>query len=725
MDARHTPRLMLLFVALSLLASPVGAAVLHQLDLPPEPTGSWTGRSGSVVGARSAETIDRAYQHLAEVMDEYHQVFDVYTDMGAAGNHFVALGQAGAPDNGLGSVEIYPCATDMPHRGVTAIKNVFRNTTGVNWGGWYFLNGILSGDDRQPRANWGTVPNAGVDLRGATRLTFWARGERGGEKIEFFMGGVGSTPWVSSQPVLTTLTTQWTPYSIDVSQADLSYVLAGFGWVANAPNNPQGAVFWLDDIRYDKPRLDEPRFLRSYLTLSSSQPFDTQQRNVAYSYDNALAMLAFMARGTPDDWRRARLLADAFVYAPAHDRFYSDGRLRNAYQAGDLALPPGWTPNDRPNTVRMPGYWDCQADPPNWYEDRVQVSAHTGNVAWATLALLTYYQHQGGSQYLNAAQALGAWIEGRRQDTGYGGYRGGFEGWEKATDTYPTDPVEVSWASTEHNLDIYVAFTRLYQVTGDPSWQQRAAHARAFVEAMWHADGGYYQTGTRGDGSINPTPVPLDGQTWALQAFGPNERTRRAVAYAESHHHATYGPYQGFDFDTDRDMPWSEGTGQMVVSYWGLGEADAATFYLDQLRALQATAANNNGRGIVAAPADGLTTGLTWQYFNRLHVGATAWFIFAESRYNPYWDILYPDPMPSPTATSVTTGSPTPTATPTATPTFTPTATPSHTATVTATPTTTATATSAPTPGPTLAAGVLYLPHIRRGEAAANARPPD
>jgi hypothetical protein len=38
----------------------------------------------------------------------------------------------------------------------------------------------------------------------------------------------------------------------------------------------------------------------------------------------------------------------------------------------------------------------------------------------------------------------------------------------------------------------------------------------------------------------------------------------------------------------------------------------------------------------VAAPADGLTTGFSWLYFNRLHVGATAWFVAAERAYNPY-----------------------------------------------------------------------------------------
>jgi hypothetical protein len=84
-------------------------------------------------------------------------------------------------------------------------------------------------------------------------------------------------------------------------------------------------------------------------------------------------------------------------------------------------------------------------------------------------------------------------------------------------------------------------------------------------------------------------------------------------------------------------MPWFEGTGQMVVAYRVLEDVDQAEYYRGELREVQDTATNGDGKGIVAAPADGLTTGFAWLYPNRLHVGATAWFVFAELGYNPYW----------------------------------------------------------------------------------------
>jgi len=50
---------------------------------------------------------------------------------------------------------------------------------------------------------------------------------------------------------------------------------------------------------------------------------------------------------------------------------------------------------------------------------------------------------------------------------------------------------------------------------------------------------------------------------------------------------------------------------------------------LKELREAQVNVSNGNGKGIVAAPAGGLTTRFGWKYYNRLHVGAAAWYIWA------------------------------------------------------------------------------------------------
>lgn len=139
--------------------------------------------------------------------------------------------------------------------GSTCIRNTFVAVNSTYWGGWSFQNGVLLDQDTQPRCNWGIYPDAGVNLTGATKLTFWARGEQGGERIEFLAGGIGrnpdtgapvapypdSFPRVPALGQVITLTAEWQPYTIELAGQDLSYVIGGFAWVANAPNNPQGS----------------------------------------------------------------------------------------------------------------------------------------------------------------------------------------------------------------------------------------------------------------------------------------------------------------------------------------------------------------------------------------------------------------------------------------------------------------------------------------------------
>ena len=136
------------------------------------------------------------------------------------------------------------------------------------------MNGVLTGSQSAPIENWGDYPEAGYNLRGATSLTFWAKGARGGERVEFFAFGVGfgmGKLYPDSAPKTTlgyvTLTNAWQQFSLDLTGLNLSYVLGGFGWVTNSPQNGyQNITFYLDDIQYQLSpakkvqRLTEPKF---------------------------------------------------------------------------------------------------------------------------------------------------------------------------------------------------------------------------------------------------------------------------------------------------------------------------------------------------------------------------------------------------------------------------------------------------------------------------------
>ena len=71
-----------------------------------------------------------------------------------------------------------------------------------------------------------------------------------------------------------------------------------------------------------------------------------------------------------------------------------------------------------------------------WYEDKYQVSTYTGNLAWVMIALLSYYEQQGGSEYLGCGKRTGRVdILQNLRYTRDGGFNGGYEGWERRTKT--------------------------------------------------------------------------------------------------------------------------------------------------------------------------------------------------------------------------------------------------------------------------------------------------
>lgn len=98
-----------------------------------------------------------------------------------------------------------------------------------------------------PENNWGKFK--GHDLTGYNKVSFWARGEEGGEAIKIQIGGQNDSLSVIYGPII--LSPEWKQYTIDLSGEDLSNVTAGFCWTASKEHNPSGAVFYLDNIVYE------------------------------------------------------------------------------------------------------------------------------------------------------------------------------------------------------------------------------------------------------------------------------------------------------------------------------------------------------------------------------------------------------------------------------------------------------------------------------------------
>lgn len=639
--------------------------------------GSTLSRDAVLTVALPRTPVDSIALSLAELrslMDEYHQSFQIYTDISAGGNHFHARGQL--PDQ-YSAVGIDGSSTNKPHSGATCTQCTFTNLTVMNNGGFYFMNGILSGLAPLPYFGEGNLVgtsmiitnSTGYDLSGATQLTFWARGEQGGELIEFFVGGVGRDPFsgVATQPfpdsmprfplagTTFTLSTDWQQFTIDLSGQNLTNIMGGFAWFAEATKNPQGATFYLDDIVYEltparqAEQLNEPRFIRSYRTravqpdvfdANKDDDIDFVLREVAFTYDNALAMLAFLADGSADSLRRARLIGDAFVQVANHDRTFTDGRIRTAYTSGDITLPPGWLVHGKADTVPAPGFY--VDNPPRFFEVE-NTDIDTGNNAWAMIALLALHKQFGGTNYMTATRNVGNFIQTMRSDVEpFPSFRGGIQAAEA------TNAVLRTYASTEHNLDIYAAFSEMYRLTGETQWLDGASLALRFIELMWDDQIGGYLTGTTG-GSPDarnqaPGQFPLDTHSWNVLAV-PDVLTRhpRLLDCPEHYHRTQSDGFDGFDFNDDHDGVWFEGSAQMAVAYAFAG-VDSR---VDHLRTTLQTAQQiplpfGDGLGVPAASHDGVTSGFSFKLFLRPHIGATAWNLFAQMGFNPYYQTLRP-----------------------------------------------------------------------------------
>jgi hypothetical protein len=105
-----------------------------------------------------------------------------------------------------------------------------------------------------PVNNFGTVATVpGYPIPpGATKVSFWAKGKVGGEKVSFAVGQIPATAKCSDAIIvplaLETLTAAWVNYTIALpAQSYATGEITGFVWDAAA----QGAInFYLDDIEW-------------------------------------------------------------------------------------------------------------------------------------------------------------------------------------------------------------------------------------------------------------------------------------------------------------------------------------------------------------------------------------------------------------------------------------------------------------------------------------------
>jgi hypothetical protein len=192
---------------------------------------------GLGLGSVSAQT-DAGAAAPAEAKPPQKLPFYVYSDQG---DHFIPSGYMGDTSD----ITIVGMYKQTPAKGAACMKVKYSGKSGQGnkWAGVYW---------QDPANNWGTVKGAGYNLTGAKKLKFMAKGDKGGEVIEFKSGGIsGEFPdsYRAEAPIIT-LTPEWQEYAIDLEGQDLSTVIGGFIFAVAKDKNPDGATFFLDEIRF-------------------------------------------------------------------------------------------------------------------------------------------------------------------------------------------------------------------------------------------------------------------------------------------------------------------------------------------------------------------------------------------------------------------------------------------------------------------------------------------
>jgi hypothetical protein len=396
-------------------------------------------------------------------------------------------------------------------------------------------------------------------------------------------------------------------------------------------------------------------------TVRLTQSYSDQALGAtAFTYDNAVAIDAYLVRGGPDNLARAEVLGKGLIYAQATNFPVNDGRFAQAYFVNVAA-------SDGSGAFITPA-----AFPFYFYSSAV------GDQAWAGMALAQLYRRTGEAEYLTAALKVANWIVANTYNTlGPGGYSFGTT-INPSNESVPS----TNGKSTEHNIDTYAFFSMLAEITHNgsaangSSWKSLAEHALDFVLAMYNATGVYFYTGTLGDQvTINPTPVPEDCQDWSYLALLDN-RYENTIDWvlgnlettdtAASRDSSLTGSEKitGIVFDTaslttptyDPNAVWLEGTAHTVAALIAriiagrsslasrFKELETARFLVSNSQTAQAElGAGQTVNGVTIPLGEGLVastsvmdTGFGYTYGPSLHIGATGWYLIAVQAGNPF-----------------------------------------------------------------------------------------
>jgi len=276
---------------------------------------------------------------------------------------------------------------------------------------------------------------------------------------------------------------------------------------------------------------------------------------------------------------------------------------------------------------------------------------HCGPNAWLGLASLHYTEKTNDERYLFIARRIASFLLEMMDDEG--GIRGG---------------PELTWYSTEHNLDCYAFFTMLYEATNDASYQEAAEKIKHWLATYAYTTESIPINRGKGDATI-----ATDTYAWSITALGvaalleldmdPERIIEFAITNCEVETVFAKGEYllkvRGFDFVRSRNRARGgiiscEWTAQMVLAFEILADyyrqkdkalsdryRDEAVFYFDELKKMVISSPSPMGKGRAALPyasSPNSDTGHGWRTPRGDQTGSlasSAYFLIVYKGYNP------------------------------------------------------------------------------------------
>lgn len=344
---------------------------------------------------------------------------------------------------------------------------------------------------------------------------------------------------------------------------------------------------------------------------------DSNIGNWAFIYDQALVAQVYLKFS---DFSRTKKLLDFFAQKAKRS---AEGMFYNAYYANDA------TP--------------------------AEYIVHSGPNIWVGIASLHYIQKTNDRQYLKLAEDIAKTVIYLQNQDKDSGIRGG---------------PNVSWYSTEHNLDAYAFLTMLHKITGKLEYKQAADKL-----INWFALHIYDKTDVpirRGKGD---STIATDTYAWSVAAMGPQRlkdlgmdpeqilefvETNCAIEVDYQRPEGRIVKVKGFDFAPQRHLArggvvCSEWTAQMVVAFkimadyyrrqneWTKADVfeQKARMYLDSLAKMIISSPSPSGQGescLSYATQDNVDTGHGWITAKGKWTGSvagTAYMLLAYYNYNP------------------------------------------------------------------------------------------